>query len=221
MARGGADTKMCVMRDGTEMLVGTVIRFLWVFGLAVCTMGGCECSGNRKAEDGPQIDRPDLARQIPGAPRPMVVFPADCRQADATVNKFIEHCLDVCARGDYDAYRQLFGVDYRPTSEADFKKVWQGVKGVTVRKVFPRPKDPLHRWYVLAKVELRNPDSKGRQERDVPLMVFKEGDMWRLGPVPREDIEVMRAVASQPGMGLVNQSVGAPASRPATASAPR
>lgn len=211
---------MCPMRDGTQMLVGTVIRFLWATGLAACMIGGCECSGSRKSDQGPKIDRPDLVQQIPKAPRPTVVFPSECRQQDATLNKFVEHCLDICARGDYDAYRQLFGVDYRPTSEGDFKKLWQGVKGVAVRKVFPRPKDS-QRWYVLAKVELRNPDSKGRRERDVPLMVFKESNIWRLGPVPKDDIEVIRAVAGRSASGPASAPASAPSSRPAAASSPK
>lgn len=206
---------MCPMRDGTQILVGTVIRLLWAAGLLACTVGGCECSGNRKTDEGPRIDRPDLARQIPSAPRPVVLFPPDCRQPDATVNNFIEHCLDVCSRGDYDAYRQLFGVDYRPTSEADFKKVWQGIKGVTVRRVFPSPEVPP-RCYILAKVELRHPDSKGRRERDVPLMVFKEGDAWRLGPAPKNVVEMMRVAASRPSSAPA--SLPAAAGRPAVAS---
>lgn len=168
--------------------------------------GGCECSQEKQKDEGALINRPDLARQIPSAPRPSVIMLPECRQPDPDLNQFIEHTMGVCSRGDYDAYRQLFGTAYKPTAEVDFKRIWQGVKEIVVRRVWPSPEKPP-RYYVLADVKLRKPDSKGRHERSVPIMVFQEAGQWRVGPAPKHVIELIRAADSQPAEDKKSKTV--------------
>ena len=129
---------------------------------------------------------------------PPVSFAPECRQKDATLNKFIQDALTICHRGDYDALRQLFGTAYEPISESDFKRVWRNVADIAVGQVYADQREPPRYYVVLAKVRLREADKEDRRERDIPIMVFQEGGRWRLGSAPSEVIDRMRAAASQP-----------------------
>ena len=190
-----------------------LMRLLFTAALGACLMGGCQCGGRDvAANDGPEIEKPALITQYPEKTPPAVDFPAHVRQEDVSLNKFVEQVLDICVRGDYDAYRQLFGSAYRPTRETQFKQVWEGVKDVRVLRIEKGPEaDP--RYYVLAEVHLREA-KKGRVERSVPVMVFKEAGEWRVGPAPKKAIEALRALESRPASGPAPAS--APSSRPIT-----
>jgi len=167
------------------------------------------CSRDAAVDDGPEINKPPISVEDPEAPRPAVNFPAHLRQKDPTLNAFIEKVLEICYRGDYDAFRQLFGTAYQPTDEKQFRQVWYNVGNVDVILVQDgRQKEP--HYYVLAKVRLRTPRN-GRQERSVPVMVFKEAGEWRVGPPPKAAIEELRALETQPASGPAS----APAPRPA------
>lgn len=165
--------------------------------MAGCLVGGCRCSRDVAVNEGPEIDKKPLIEADPDAPRPQIDFPADVRQEDPTLNAFVDRVLQICYQGDYDAFRQLFGTAYEPTPEADFKQVWLGVQSIEVTRIYPGPQKEPH-YYVLAKVRLRKADGKGREDRSVPVMVFKEAGQWRVGPPPQGAIEQMRVLESQP-----------------------
>jgi len=181
------------------MSARTAFKLIWSMALAAGSIGGCECSRDVAVNEDTQIDRPPIAVENPEEPRPAVSFAPECRQKDATLNKFIQDALTICHRGDYDAFRQLFGTAYEPTSESDFKRVWSNVAEIAIRQVHADDKQDPPRYYVVfAKVRLRKADKKDRRERDIHIMVFQEGEQWRLGAAPSEVIDSIRARASQP-----------------------
>ena len=194
---GDGCTTMVPTGGSTAMLVRKLLKVAWAAGLAACSIGGCECSRDVAVDEDTQIDLPPIVVENPEEPRPAVSFASECRQEDATLNKFIQDALTTCHRGDYDAFRQLFGTAYEPTSESDFKRVWRNVEEIAVCQVHAGKREPPH-YYVLAKVRLRKADKKDRRERDIRIMVFQEGGRWRLGSAPSEVIDRMRAAASQP-----------------------
>ncbi len=176
-----------------------LIRLCFTAALAACLMGGCRCGRDIAVSDDPEIDKPALITEFPGVPKPETIFPAHLRQEDPSLNKFVEQVLDICARGDYDAYRQLFGTAYVPTPETQFRKVWPGVKSAEVIRI-ERGKDHMDqgpRYFVLARVHVQT-EAKGLEARSVPVMVFKEGGEWRVGQAPKKEIDRLRALESQP-----------------------
>ena len=183
------------------------LKILWVALLAGTLPGGCRCSRDVAVDEGPEINKKPIIEENPEAPRPGVLFPAEFRQDDASLNAFVERALTVCYQGDYDAFRQLFGMTFQPPAEAEFKRVWHGVKSIEVTRIQAGPQKEPH-YYVLAKVLLRAPDQKGRQERTVPVMVFQEAGQWRLGPPPQEAIDLLRASQTQPESGPASGSAG-------------
>jgi hypothetical protein len=183
------------------------IRFCFAAALAGCLLGGCRCGKDVAVNDETDIDKPALIDEFPGAPKPETVFPAPLRQEDASLNKFIEQVLDVCSRGDYDAYRQLFGTAYPPTPEAQFRKVWPGVKRAEIIRIEARKDDKGGdpRYFVLARVQVQTA-ARGPEARSVPVMVFKEGGEWRVGQAPKKVIDELRAADTRPADAPVSTS---------------
>ncbi len=170
----------------------------WAAMLGACVLGGCRCSRDTPAPDGAQIDRPALVEQTPDAPRPAVLFPAKVHEGDASLNEFIGRVLQVCQLGDYDAFRQLFGSMYEPTSFANFRRIWPQVKEIEVQRIHAGPGDPPEVYVVEAQARLRQADRKGREAVNLPIMIFQESGHWRLGPVPRELRDRMGVAATAP-----------------------
>lgn len=164
--------------------------------LASWTMGGCECSQDVAVSTGPRIDTPTIVEEKPDAPRPAVLFPDSLRAEDATLNRFVEEAMAVCRQGDYDRFRQLFGTAYEPVGLADFRRVWHDVESIEILSLHPAKGEPPRYYVIFAKARLRHPDQKGRAERIIPVMVFREGEDWRMGSAPREVVERLRPLAT-------------------------
>ncbi len=166
------------------------IRFLryglWMAALATVASGGCRCERHVGVTDDIQIDRPTLVELNPDAPRPDIEFPTELHQDDQGFNRFVARALEVCRLGDYDGFRELFGMEFEPTPEANFRNVWHNVKSVAVRKIIRGPQQVPH-YYVFAEVELRRPDRRGQDLRDIWVMVYREHDRWCLG-APSQDV---------------------------------
>jgi len=168
------------------MTARSVIRLVWAAAVAAGGLGGCKCGQGMDVGDGAAIEKTPFVVEDPTAPAPTVEFPADVRSDDATLNAFVEHALQVCARGDYDGFRQLFDVAYPPQSLADFERVWHAAKELAVAGLRRGPGEPA-RYYVHIVVRWREPDRKNRTERDTIVKVFREGGKWRIAPVPKEE----------------------------------
>src|SRR5205814_8947672 len=133
------------------------------------------------------IDQPPLSSSDPAAKRPVVYFPSDIRAKidDISLNKFVEDTLTICASGDYDRFRQLFGPSYTPPDKSDFDKIWYNVKNVQVVSVHADAKEPPD-YYVHAWVDLRQPDAHHRTRRDAIVAVVKQEGRWRLFRAPND-----------------------------------
>ena len=183
-----------------------IVRFSWAMVLASCVVGGCRCSRDDSDASDAQIDRQTLVEEAPHAPRPHVIFPAGVHGGDASLNAFVEHVLQVCQMGDYDAFRQLFGSIYEPTSLANFRRIWPQVKEIEIQRIHAGEGDPPAVYVVEAQARLRQEDRKGRKEVNLPIMIFREGDHWRLGPVPKEFRDRVGLTSTAPSTGQETDS---------------
>jgi hypothetical protein len=181
--------------------------------LVLALLAGCK--GDGAGTDEGSIDQPSLRVLNPDAAAPTVIFPHRLKTDDVTLNEFIHHALEVCAEGDYDKFRELFGTAYRPPGKEQFERVWQGVREVAVVGVYPDRQEPPE-YYVHAVVELRKPDRRERTQRDVVVWIFREADEWRMGAAPGEITNRILVASTQPGAGEPGRHAPA-ASRPARA----
>ena len=179
------------------MTVKHVVRLFWVAAIMGGSMGGCRCGQGGGAADGPTIKTPPIGEEDPNAPKPVVDFPKHLHSRDPTLNAFVDYALEVCARGDYDGFRQLFGTAYTPTSRSDFEQRWYAVRDLSVVSLYRGPQDPPE-YYLHVVVRWREPDHKGRAKRDAVVMVYREANEWQLGPAPKEIASKVLAASTRP-----------------------
>lgn len=165
----------------------------WVGLLAVGLLAGCR--GSEQNEAG--LDFEDMVEVQPNAVPPRVHFPAECQQADPSVNEFVSDVLDTCQRGNYDKFCNLFGINEVPPSHDNFQRIWGGVSEVAVRSIHAGPQDPPQ-YFVHAVVKLRKPDAQKRLQRDVVVRVYKELNEWRISGASKEIIRKVLVADSQP-----------------------
>jgi hypothetical protein len=146
--------------------------------------------------DGPGIDRDDLVKAQPDAEPPKVKFPAECQHEDVSLNTFVAHVLDICQRGDYDRFCNLFGISDIPPGYDDFRRIWGGVGEIAVQSLHLGSEDPPQ-YFVHAIVKLRRPDAQKRLQREVVVRVFKELDEWRISGAPSEVVRKVLDAATQ------------------------
>jgi hypothetical protein len=162
------------------------------------------------------LDLPSNVKVNPKAPAPTVAFPRELQKDDSTLNKFIEDALSICAEGDYDRFRQLFGAAYAPPTKEDFDKIWAGVKSIEIVSVHPDPREKPPIYYVHANVLLRQADPHGRTKRDAIVAVFQENGQWRLSPPSKEIVHKVLLADSRPADGAASR----PSTRPSSSLRP-
>lgn len=169
---------------------------LWLAAGAAGTFAGCECGkeGGSKPQDTVErtvsLDQPEL-------PKPVVEFPESLQCSDPTVNAFIREALQTCVDGQYESFRSLFGTSYTPTGYEDFERLWKRVFSIRVAGLTQAAENPP-RYYMQVGVTYREEDRRGRSEREVIVMIYREGDHWRLAPAPSEALERFEALTTQP-----------------------
>lgn len=179
------------------MSVKILIRFAGALCLVAGIVGGCECQRETAQNDEPPIGTAPLSEVHPDVRPPEVDFPQRWRSRDPSLNAFIEQALDICARGNYDGFRALFGTAFPPPDQSNFERVWKAVRGIRVTGLYRGHGNPPD-YYLHAVIEYREEDRKGRTERDVVVMLFREADQWRLGQAPPEIIRDVRRISTRP-----------------------
>jgi len=181
------------------MITSRIIKVFLLFLFASVTIGGCDCGGDAGEADPSIIDDDPLAKENPDTPR--AVFLADKWTDDASLNAFIEKAMDVCSKGDYDGFRQLFGTSYQPTERKQFKRIWGAVREIRVEQVRKGRADPPE-YYVHAEVHWRRPDKNRRLSRSVVIMAYQEAGQWRIGTATREVVRAMLGDRSEAELRL-------------------
>lgn len=177
--------------------LGRLARLSCIVAVVGSSMGGCRCDQSTSTDQGPRIETEKIVEKSPQAPRPEVVFPERWHSTDASVNAFVRQALQVCAEGDYDGFRQLFGTTYTPPDQAEFERVWYAVRQITVAGFYRGQQDPPE-YYLHAVVQYRGPDRKGRTRRDAVVAIFQEAGQWRLAPAPTEVVRKVVAASTRP-----------------------
>jgi hypothetical protein len=179
------------------MKVRNAVSFLWIAALVAGSTGGCKCGKSKGGDSAGTLDSPSLVDANPTTPALTIDFPERWRSRDAVLNAFIESALKTAAEGDYDGFRQLFGTAYTPPPRQEFQHVWEAVSSITVAGLYGDRPVP-EKFFLHAVVDRRQPDRKKRLRLNVVVMVFQEAGRWRLGPAPKEVVDLIVKPASQP-----------------------
>jgi len=130
----------------------------------------------------------------------ILVFPAELRVADESVNEFVDHAMRVCGSGKYEDFRLLWSVREEPLPRDEYEQGWRAVREIRIRVLQPAllangeeadgPKRETV-YAVLAEVRF-DPENRAishEPQNDVALMIVRERGDWRLSGAP----EKMRA----------------------------
>jgi len=124
-----------------------------------------------------------------------LIFPAEFRVEDDSVNEFVRRAMTDCASGDYERFRGLWSGREEPLPRADYEQGWQAVQRISVRAleevaIASRSQDADQAvetaYALMADVALDPAHRAGRREPDrkVVLMVTRERGIWRLAHPP-------------------------------------
>ncbi|MFQ5806463.1 MAG: hypothetical protein ACE5I3_08435 [Phycisphaerae bacterium] len=148
---------------------------------------GCDGEASSTAKSGGKAPEPSAR---PQQRLPTYDFAEGLRAAYPDAGAFVEEFLNTCLVGDYAGYRRLVSRAYTPESRERFEAIYQATEAVTVESIelidIPRIPPPVYR--VVSSVEL-NPQQQIRRSetrRKVAIVVFKEGEDWRMAPAPAE-----------------------------------
>lgn len=193
---------------------GRKVTIIFGFLVAGALLGACDRGGDTgSTENG--INLTPIAIEKPDLPRPVTRFPSELRTPNVAFNRFVEEVLEACEQGDYDRFCSKFASTSPPPGYEQFKRIWQGVKEITVSHLYSGsldPKTPV--YYVHAVVQLREADPRGRTRRDAVLWASMESDRWRMAVAPQELTAKVLAATTQPvgeGPEVVNNAASAAA----------
>jgi hypothetical protein len=147
------------------------------------------CSREDPADSEPL--EPTRVFVTPPAQPPRYELAADFNNQHPDVLEFVQRFLETCLAGDYSGYRELVSRAVTPLSQDRFVKVYHGIRLVTIESVALLPKSPARSddmYYVITRIAF-DPDSKislRRESERVAILVFREGNDWRMAPAPAD-----------------------------------
>ncbi len=127
----------------------------------------------------------------------LLVFPDSLYVEDASVNAFVRRAMDVCGRGEYEAFRLLWSTREDPLTRADFETGWQAVQEIRIRALehvllaadnsadAAAEKRPAYAVFAEVQLDPNLPAGQREPHREVVLMVVREREEWRLGHAPK------------------------------------
>lgn len=148
-------------------------------------------------------EKPAPVEDIPAPEPELIVFPPHLRVDDPAVNEFVEHTMQTCVSGDYDAFRLLWSAKSEPMGRRDFERSWQAVRQIRVDALVPfriadDPGAPGLRYYIKASVELD--PAADPPTRNVQLVAVSEDSQWRLARPSKTQLDkIAQAVAQADG----------------------
>jgi hypothetical protein len=161
--------------------------------------------------------------------RPHFVFPVSARTYDLSLNQFVDRFARVCMLGKYSDFRLMLSRTRPPILPPRFESNFNALKNVRILKIerlpdVPNVPGPV--YLMNARYELEDFAVKGgKSVREVQVAITREDGDWRIGPIPHDALEQLRAfqaakeakeaATSQPGQNTSSDANGpAAANRP-------
>ncbi|RIK66752.1 MAG: hypothetical protein DCC65_08460 [Planctomycetota bacterium] len=140
--------------------------------------------------------------------RPDFEFPVAARTYDLTLNRFVDRFARVCMQGKYSDFRLMLSNRRPPILPPRFESNFNALKKVRIlgiEKLPDLPEIPGPIYLMSAEYELEDFAVRGGERvKQVQVAIAREDGEWRLGPIPGEALDrlrayrAMQAAASQP-----------------------
>lgn len=140
--------------------------------------------------------------------RPQFYFPVAARTFDLSLNRFVDRFARVCSEGKYSDFRLMLSNKRPPILPPRFESNFNALKRVSIvgiEKLPEMPEVPGPIYVMSAEYELQAHAVRGADSvKLVQVAITREDGEWRLGPIPGEALDRLRAyramqAASQPG----------------------
>lgn len=132
---------------------------------------------------------------------PEFEFPISARTFDLSLNRFVDRFARVCREGKYSDFRLMLSSRRPPILPPRFESNFNALKRVKIlgiEKMPEIPESPGPVFVMSAEYELEDFAAKtGETTKHVQVAIAKEEGEWRLGPIPSEAVERLRAYRSQ------------------------
>lgn len=172
------------MNRQTSCAVRGWLRALVTAALALGCAVGCERSPSGSSEP------PRQPREIipPSERPPVYTFAPGLEREYPDTVAFVRSFLDICLAGDYTAYRGLVARSRQPEPRERFEAIYRAMRTVHITDIEPVVlRDlPSPAFRVVTAVEF-DPEARVAlrgANRDVAILIFREGDDWRMLPAP-------------------------------------
>ncbi len=170
-------------RQGTRRCIGRGVLAVLLAGMLLGCDGGSGStpSGSEKTTEPPA----QPAQQLP-----VYDIANGLRAEHPEVAAFLDEFLNTCLVGDYAGYRRLVSRAYAPESRERFDAIYQATEAVTIESIelIDVPRIPPPVYLIISAVELDPQQQIKLREthREIAILVFKEGEAWRMAPAPPE-----------------------------------
>jgi len=154
----------------------TLRRLGLSLALVLLIVSACRRSGEAQPPSGP-----------PPAQEPQILdFPAELHAEDESVNAFVRQVIETCASGDYDAFRLLWSARDDPFPRDQFHRAWQSVQKVKIVSLRPFRAPETRELLYAVRAHVRLDPSVREPERDVTILLVRNGGRWQLTSPPRD-----------------------------------
>lgn len=161
--------------------------------------------------------------------RPHFVFPVSARTYDLSLNRFVDRFARVCMQGKYSDFRLMLSRSRPPILPPRFESNFNALKNVRILQIerlpdVPQVEGPV--YLMNAQYELEDFAVKGgKSVRQVQVAITREDGDWRIGPIPHDALEQLRAfqanqaakspTTSRPQVNTSSDALPSAANRPA------
>jgi hypothetical protein len=147
-------------------------------------------------------------------------FPVAARSFDLSLNRFVDRFARVCREGKYSDFRMMLSSRHPPILPPRFESNFNALKRIKILDIekMPTLPDSTGDVFVMsAEYELEDFAAKtGETVKQVQVAIAKEEGQWRLGPIPSEAVERLRAYRAQLATSQPGQDAS-PDAQPASA----
>lgn len=144
--------------------------------------------------------------------RPNFEFPVAARTFDLSLNRFVDRFARVCMQGKYSDFRLMLSSKRPPILPPRFESNFNALKNVRIlgiEKLPDLPEIPGPIYLMSAEYELEDFAVRGGERvKQVQVAIAREEGEWRLGPIPGEALDRLRAYRAM-------QAASQPAEKPA------
>ena len=175
------------MRVGAAVRASLIAAVVIAGTLVAGPLFGCDGGSSSGAKGDEKAAAPPAE---PQRRLPTLAFPTEIRAPYPEVSAFLDEFLNTCLVGDYAGYRRMVGRAHTPESRERFEAIYQVTEGVVVESIekIENERLPGGIYRVVSTIDL-DPKLKVKlreTQRKVAILVFKEGENWRMGPAPPE-----------------------------------